>query len=402
MSSYDAYFWDGETGRRHPVTARLETSELVILDSDHAEVRRWPYRKLRLSEEVYSGQPVRLYVGRDDARLVVQDGTILDELGKHRWSLRGYDLRGANPVIRLGFWTGALVATLLGFYFGLPLAAEPVAAVMPLSWEERLGRTVRDQIFTVTGNSEQSVCRNPEGQAALQRLVDRLGATVETPYTFRVAVVDHPLVNAFAAPGGYVVVFRGLIDEANSAEEVAGVVAHEMGHVVERHTTESLIRAIGTSLVLSAVVGDASSLRSAVTDFGTNLLQLSNTRSMEREADTVGIRMMNRAGIRGAGLADFFARMAERHGDNDGLSEYMSTHPSSSARAESIREQAEGTGPAMTEAEWAALRNICGTAGNTGSTEGRDGRGKPGPDENGDPGKRRQPEKPNTEVPEKT
>jgi predicted Zn-dependent protease len=333
---------------------------------------------------------------------VVPDGGILDQLGKHRWSLRGYDLRGANPIVRLSFWTGALVATLLGFYFGLPLAAEPVAAVMPVSWEERLGRAVRDQVFTITNTGENAVCRTSDGQAALQALVDRLERTVDTPYTFRVVVVDHSLVNAFAAPGGYIVVFRGLIDEANSAEEVAGVVAHEMGHVVERHTTESLIRAIGTSLVLSAVVGDASTLRSSITDFGTGLLQLSHTRNMEREADDVGIRMMNQADIRGDGLADFFARMAERHGDNDGLSEYMSTHPSSTSRAEAIRAQTRGSGPAMTDAEWTALQNICGRTRRSRDTDNRDSRGKTGPDGNREPGKSDRPEKTDANPPEKT
>jgi predicted Zn-dependent protease len=256
-------------------------------------------------------------------------------------------------------WGGATVATLVGLYFGLPILAEPVAAVMPLSWEERMGQNVRGQALALLARNAKE-CTAPQGRAALDRLVQRLAATTKSRYTFRVRVVDSPMVNAFAAPAGYIVVFRGLLDKSSSAEEVAGVLAHEMGHVIERHGTEALIRQFGMNAILSAFLGDASGIGSTAADIGTQLAVLSYGRAAEREADRVGVSMLNRADIRGAGLVAFFQRIGkESGGDDRGVLRYLGTHPPTGERAADIEARAAGKGDAMTAAEWQSLRAIC-------------------------------------------
>ncbi|HEY7610080.1 MAG TPA: M48 family metallopeptidase [Alphaproteobacteria bacterium] len=360
MQDFPGFFSDGHTAEKRPVTVRLGASALGLRGPKGEALADWPYRELRLVEEVYAGQPVRLRAkSGGDARLVVREPHFLDALGRHAPQLRTANLQRSRALPRALAWGAATLATLVGLYFGLPLLAEPVAGLMPLAWEERMGQNVRGQVLALLARNAKE-CAAPQGRAALEGLVKRLAGTVESRYTFRVMVVDSPVVNAFAAPGGYIVVFRGLVDKASSGEEVAGVLAHEMGHVIERHGTEALIRQLGMNAVLGAMLGDASGIGSTAADIGSQLAVLSYGRAAEREADRVGVSMLNRADIRGAGLVAFFQRVGkESGGDDRGVLRYLGTHPPTGERAADIEARAIGKGDAMSAAEWQALRTVC-------------------------------------------
>ncbi|MFO0988286.1 MAG: M48 family metallopeptidase [Alphaproteobacteria bacterium] len=360
MEEFRGYFSDGRTAEMRPALVRLGASALGVRGERGEALAEWPYRDLRLLEEVYAGQPVRLRSRNGgDARLVVRDPAFLDAVSRHSRHLHGNNMQRTRALPRILGWGGATIATLIALYFGLPVLAEPIAAVMPLSWEERMGRSVRGQALAILGRNSRE-CAGAEGKAAIEALVKRLAATVETRYRFDVVVVDNGLVNAFAAPAGYIVVFRGLIDKASSAEEVAGVLAHEMGHVIERHGTEALIRQLGMSAIFGAMLGDASGIGSTAADIGSQLAVLSYGRAAEREADAVGVDMLNRADIRGAGLVGFFRRIGKETGDDGkGILRYLGTHPPTGERAADIEARAAGRGDAMSAAEWQALRRIC-------------------------------------------
>lgn len=359
MEEFRGFFSDGRTAEMRPAVVRLGATALSVRGDRAAALAEWPYRDLRLLEEVYAGQPARLRsTSGGDARLVVRDPAFLDAVGRHARHLRGRNLQRSRALPRALGWGAATVATLVALYFGLPILAEPIAAVMPLSWEERMGRSVRGQALALFGRNARQ-CVTPQGKAAIESLVKRLAGTVETRYRFNVVVVDSGLVNAFAAPAGYIVVFRGLIDKASSGEEVAGVLAHEMGHVIERHGTEALIRQLGMNAIVGAMLGDASGIGSSAADIGSQLAVLSYGRAAEREADRVGVDMLNRADIRGAGLVGFFRRIGKESGGDGGLLRYLGTHPPTGERAADIEGRALGRGDAMSAGEWQALRTIC-------------------------------------------
>lgn len=357
---FRAVFSDGRTAEMRPALVRLGASTLDVRGERGESLAVWPYRDLRLLEEVYAGQPVRLRSkSGGDARLIVRDPDFLDALGHHSRHLRASNMQESRALPRAIGYGIATVATLVALYFGLPVLAEPIASLMPLSWEERMGQSVRGQMLTLLARNNRE-CVAPEGKSAIDTLVQRLAATTETRYRFNVIVVDSGLVNAFAAPAGYIVVFRGLIDKASSGEEVAGVVAHEMGHVIERHGTEALIRQFGMSAIFGAMLGDASGVGSVAADIGSQLAVLSYGRAAEREADRVGVEMLNKADIRGAGLVAFFQRLGKETGDDDkGLMRYLGTHPPTGERAADIQARVFGRGDAMSTAEWQALRAIC-------------------------------------------
>ena len=166
-------------------------------------------------------------------------------------------------------------------------------------------------------------------------------------------------MNAFAAPGGFIVIFNGLLKAARSPDEVAGVLAHEMGHVIERHGAEALVRTVGLSLIFQIFVGDASGLVGLGAAAGQLLLELSYSRGDEAEADATAVTALVAADIRRNGLADFFARLDREAEDQSEEFALLSSHPLNSDRVEAIRKAPVGGGRAMSVSAWRALKTIC-------------------------------------------
>jgi predicted Zn-dependent protease len=203
-------------------------------------------------------------------------------------------------------------------------------------------------------------CRTPEADAALDRLLERLmpdGGGAE-PVVVRIA--DLALANAMAAPGGQVLLTRGLIEKASGPDEVAGVLAHELGHVEYRHATQMLLRNVGMAILLSGANSDVAVL-------GDTFLQTAMSREKEREADEFAIAMLARADISPKGLVAYFERTMPASGSGSEIAGtiggWASTHPPTPERLASFREAASRAGPtraAMSDADWAALRKACG------------------------------------------
>jgi len=165
------------------------------------------------------------------------------------------------------------------------------------------------------------------------------------------------MVNAVALPGGRVLLFDGLLAEAESPEEAAAVLGHEIGHVRKRHVMQSLLRQMGLSVLLGGMDGAGGSTVSG-------LLSLSYSRDAEREADTYSIARMQGARISPEGGAALFDRLAGEDGPEGSartMIGYISSHPHSDERADAFREAAEGGDydPALSDTEWRALQEMC-------------------------------------------
>ncbi|MDX2267438.1 MAG: M48 family metallopeptidase [Bryobacter sp.] len=217
-----------------------------------------------------------------------------------------------------------LVLTVLLFWKGVPLLLRGVVRMVPVSWEEALGRTVKESI----GRGMRE-CSNPELLEAVEQIQTRLESGLgKQPYRFRIQVVNHPEVNALAAPGGYVVLFRGLVERMDSPEQLAGIVAHEMQHVVQRHSTNSMVRAMGMQVIFTLVFGDAGGL----TGLAGGLGLLHFMRSDEQQADEEGMDTLARAGIAPEAMITAFRKLEAAYEGKGEQWKYLSTHPPMSER----------------------------------------------------------------------
>ena len=232
---------------------------------------------------------------------------------------------------------------------------------MPVAWEESLGRAVTDQLAP-----PDLVCADPRGQRALDLIVARLAAAAPpSPYTFRARVVNVPDVNALAAPGGHMLVFRGLVERARTPDELAGVLAHEMEHVLHRHTTRAVIQHASTGLLLAALTGDMTGPLAYGLESARVLGQLQYSRHAEAEADRDGMKLLLAARIAPDGMIGFFEDLAQGEHPRRVL-RYLSSHPSTGDRIALLRELAAGTPgpftPLLSDEEWRDLKAICAAA----------------------------------------
>lgn len=257
-----------------------------------------------------------------------------------------------------GSAVGVVVGLGLMLWFGSDLIVEWAVARIPVSWEQKLGETVYQDFL-----AKETVLKEGPAVTAVQDMIQRMTAKIpNNPYTFQVSVVQSPVVNAFALPGGYVVVFTGLMKKAESGEEVAGVLSHELNHVLQRHGMERIVRTMGLAAVVSILVGDQQGLIGLARQLGMELATLKFGREQETEADVTGIRLLHDARIAPDGMIRFFERLSEK--DKERV-ELFSTHPMSAARAERLKAELAALPKQTPEPftfEWKSVQDSLGTS----------------------------------------
>ncbi len=225
---------------------------------------------------------------------------------------------------------GALVGVGLLLWFGSDLIVEWAVARIPVEWERQLGETVYQDFL-----SKETVLKDGPAVSAVQEMTQRLTDNIpDNPYKFQISVVQSPVVNAFALPGGYVVVFTGLLTKAESGEEVAGVLSHELNHVLQRHGLERMVKMLGLAAVVGIVLGDQQGVLGLAKQVGMELVTLKFGRAQETEADVTGIRLLSDARIAPDGMIRFFERLSDK---DKARVEVFSTHPMSAGRAERLK-----------------------------------------------------------------
>ncbi len=349
-------FYDGKTSKAHIVDVVLSGSILHITDQSGAEIAAWSLPTMKIIEP--PSPPVAGIIGCDkypDARLNIEAGKGWDYI-KSRIPKRNR-IRKLPTHIGAFVGYGALAIISLVFIFVMfPRIIGNLAYIMPESWEDALGNQVMESMV-----GDDKICVARAGQDVLERLVQKIQSKMQRKISYDIRVIDNSYItNAFAASGGHIIIYRNIIDEAGSPEEVAGVLAHEMAHVEQYHTTKALIRSMGLGLTLSMIFGDVGTLESVAQ----LLSQMSYSREDESAADMRAKEVLNAININPRGLQDFLARMSEQEIDLDfkgsKFLEYLSSHPDTDARIEALNpDERRKYSPAMSYDDWEALLSIC-------------------------------------------
>lgn len=364
---YEARFSDGKSAAAEDVRVAMSPRGLVIRQASGAADLIWPYGALTTAEPL-SPHAVDAQVGytyQPGASLFVPNGRFARELAKSAPHLttRATRRRAAAP------WLWATACTILAIALISMSNFSPARAIAGLM-PERLRQSLGEQTIATIARDRQ-VCDRPEGRKAVEALTARLAGNDAESSQFEVIVVDWKLVNAFATPGNKILMTSGLIRQAESPDEVAGVLAHELGHVRLLHPETSLVRVMGMSAAVELLLGGGSG---TLANIGVLLTQLSYTRQAEVEADESALETLKSAGISAQGFADFFRRVegkvkeAGKAGKDDETSSHVGgsvldmlrTHPRTLDRIRSIEAAGayEATS-ALTPEQWRALLAIC-------------------------------------------
>lgn len=209
--------------------------------------------------------------------------------------------------------------------------------------------------------SQVRLNNDPQVNAYVRQMGQRIVSNTSfanLPWNFH--VVDDPAINAFAIPGGHVYVNTGLIQNADNASELAGVMAHEISHVLARHSTEQISRQYGLSILASLVLGQnpGQLAQIAASIVGSGALARFS-REAEREADELGIKAMYEAGYDPNGMATMFEELLEhRQGSPGRVEQFFSTHPLTEDRIRDARNRAQQLSGRNVAADEPEFQNI--------------------------------------------
>jgi len=361
-TTWPGYYYDGHTSTRHPVAIFLTPGGLEIRRLDGITIF-WPYSEVTQTQGQFGHEPVRLEHGHPVLKsLVIEDPNILPALQAHA---RRHGTRFHIPLdfsrrlwIILGAGVASIAVTVGLILWGIPALAELLTPFVPTSWETALGKAVVTQLAP-----SDLRCTNNQLKSNIDAILARLvSASSAHTYSFHVTIVDGRIFNAFAAPGGEIVVLRPLLEATEAPEELAGVLAHELQHVLLRHSTKALIRDLSVAALVGAVFGDVSGVGAFAVQAGRTLTTLRYSRDSEEQADHEGLRLLQRARIDPAGMIGFFDTLHSRTANVE-MPEYLSTHPQSQQRVIHLKSLL-GEGPAASEpikleGTWKEIKQLC-------------------------------------------
>ncbi|NBB52452.1 M48 family metalloprotease [Rhizobium sp. CRIBSB] len=344
-----ARFLDGRSARSHPAEVAISDGALHVTAADTTHV--WPLKGLSV---VFQGGEARLSHKRSrDARLVLSEAEWRALAGTQGEAIVGRGHRREWILVGGLAATGLAVAAFV--FWGVPALSGPLARATPISFERGMGESFDRQMALAFPR-----CGGEAGQAVLDDLGRKLAARTDTPFEVRVRAVHAPMVNAFALPGGVVLVTDDLIRQARSPDELSAVIAHEVSHIEKRHVMQAVWRSLGVGVLLDALVGGGTGAGQQAVLLAGQATDLRYGREAESEADRRGQALLHAQGLSSKGMATFFERLDGLEGGRmaDAV-EFMSTHPDSRRRAQAARRIERGGASAFTDVEWAAVRAAC-------------------------------------------
>lgn len=358
-----ADFVAGERAVLTRVSVRLLADGLELVQPNgHSVIWRWA----ELRAEPDQADKDVLVISRSGdkvARLYLRDKNVEAQLRSSAPHLKKRDR--AISISKLMTWAGGAAASVAAIIFVLvPMMAAQLAVMLPPEGEKALGDTTFEQIryaLDETGLVGTPICEAPVGNAAMRAMYDRLNPSSDLPYDIQIHILDHDMVNAFALPGGRIVFFRGLIEQAENPEEIAAVLAHEVGHVVNRDPTRDALRSAGSLGVLGLLFGDFAGGTIALF-LANQLINASYSQTAEAKADDYAHELLDGAGVSPAALGTMFERLVAEHGDAEGIVAHFMSHPQMGKRiaaAQAAVVESRTYGSVLDASAWRSLQTVC-------------------------------------------
>jgi predicted Zn-dependent protease len=339
LTEFDAIYYDGKTSARNIVRVRAQEDSLHIAGvALGVEVR---LAEISVDAPISGARRVLQLPG--GAQLQTDDESAVDVLFPRANRLE----RWVHALERSWRYALAALVALVVFvawciYYGLPMAAEFVARSIPRETEANLGQQTLRAI-------DASLCAPTKLEASRQQSLradfDALTAGLADAQRYRLELraCDKMGPNAFALPGGAIVLTDALVGLAQNDAQVSAVLAHEIGHVRYRHGLRQMLQAAGLAALISALSGDATSITGLAVALPTLLLQYGYSREFENEADGYALQRLKEIGLSPRDFAEILKRLDDFHNKDlrrDAVGkptqDYLSTHPSTARRIERI------------------------------------------------------------------
>ncbi|MCC6816029.1 MAG: M48 family metallopeptidase [Saprospiraceae bacterium] len=335
-SDFIGLYYDGNKGSKSEVKVLISKDEVVI-SNDTIGVIVWPFNKISAHRD------------NDDKRCFLsyhfgKKSTHLEIVGQEFWkeliaaSPEEFNQKKKSPYEGIKKLAVLIFLILLGFgifyFYALPKIVDRLAINIPYQWEQELG----DKLFQQLTKSEKI---DSFGSLQLDEFFHDFKK--DSFFPAKIFLVNSNLVNAFAMPGGNIVVYSGIIEKMESYPELVSLLFHEYGHVVKRHVFRGMIQSVTTFAFVSLILGDVTALSSVLLEQANSIYNLKFSRAYETESDRFAFQTMKELSIDPQGLIDLFQRLKDIDSSKDStkvssIPSFLSTHPGTEERIENVHE----------------------------------------------------------------
>ena len=337
MHSYEGIYFDGKSSQPHLAQVRLEPSALQLTyktqDGTLPVTVHWQAHRIEKEAYAEAGKTILRYGNYPAQSLEINSPDFLPTLESFYTTAPLVNQNGPLQVARSPRWLWLVLVLFLAlipvtYFWVLPAVADFAARRIPPAYEQQLGKTLAAQIIT-----EKNI--DSLQTANLQGFVRQLA--LPAPYRLRFTVVRNSEPNAFAIPGGNIVVHSGMFKLIKSPAELAALLGHEYGHIKLRHSLRSIFRSLSGYIFISAIIGDVSAVTAVVIENANALKSLEYSRNFEKEADLAGLAVLQQHKLDPNGMVQLFEHL-QAHSKGQGQdNEFISTHPLLSSRIRNIK-----------------------------------------------------------------
>lgn len=347
----NGFLLDGESPNPLPVRISLLDTAVRFVPQGDRKAQMWDFSDIDWEATRKLNDQLRIKRRDGDQWIVATDAALIAEIQAERkhWTRRNFWVALPDTKMAIRACVGAVVIC-VALWFSWPVLTIPAVKLVPQSTRSWLGDTAQKMA------GMDDLCTDPDGNAALQRLTARLTAQRPELKDIRVVPVQSNMINALTLANDKVLLTSAIIKQAQSPDEIAGVLAHEFGHIAHRH----VLRGVLGQLLSNAIISMFTGAHGTEAGYINTLTSSAHTRAFEAEADATGISLLREAHIASQGLAEFFNRVAHMEGTSSRFLQYFASHPPSKEREALMRNTViPDATPAMDYKDWLALKNVC-------------------------------------------
>lgn len=251
-----------------------------------------------------------------------------------------------SSILKHNLKYGTALLLIFGLLWGIfslipwaKLFSDAADITFSIDQEEKLGKLIVEDVMDAGPGSKELV-HNPTLDSAMNEITNRLLKSLgPTDYHYKIQVINNEEPNAFTLPGGYIFIHKGLISFCDSPDEVAAVLAHEIGHAEKHHVMNKLVKELGITLVFSVLSnGDATFMHEIFKTASSSMFD----RDQEKEADEFSFKLMEKANLSSQTIAVFFRKLNREYGDYGKTAELLQTHPNNASRIQSAMDYKNG------------------------------------------------------------
>jgi beta-barrel assembly-enhancing protease len=343
--NYPAVLHDPQgTTRRVTVAWNSAVNGSLHIEDATGPPRDIPAAQLSLTRGGWSGAAINFVWQQEDQAwaVTVDDPQAVAHLVKELPSQFSAQIVAWQKQSKRSERWSASVLTIVGLFTLLPLLLlivlflmrdrilDAVIAKMPTSIDAQIGELMHQQLV-----ASGDLVKDGPALEAVRTVGQRLVVHLPThDFNFRFEVINDPSINAFAAPGGVVVVHTGLLAKATSSDQLVGIVGHEVTHVTHRHSLRQIVYDLGLTTTLRWLLGVPDGIADTIAGAAVNLSGLKFSREQETEADRGGVELLRKARLPATGLPSFFDVLAQERGN---IPSFLSTHPADKERSATLQ-----------------------------------------------------------------